>query len=141
MRAEDVLLLAQAISSTGDVAGDLDEIPIRIVEIDRFDLPKRTHSWHRPINVDAGAANLDDHVLNRRGCNQAEILGSRLRALRSLLELRADLVEVDLGLSESEHLPPIVGSVDLHAQDMVIEGAGDIDIRHREDDVIDSLEI
>ena len=79
-------------------------------------------------------------VVDRGVGNETQVRRPGFRHSRIRLEFLAFLVEVDLLPTESQSLAGLRPERHhLHAENILVECAGGIDIRHGEDDVIQSV--
>src|SRR5215471_11654975 len=94
------------LSDIGDILGDLDEIAVRVAEVDRPQLAERATTRDRPrFDRDADHAQVLAHLVERDRADHAEVAGAERRLLRLRGRLRTSILEVDLLLSELQREP------------------------------------
>ena len=121
---------------------NFDEVSIGIAEVDGED--RRGGAGAPNGSFEEGyAAGLQmvGDVRDGRGGEEAEVGGSWRRLIRPGLELPALLVQVDLLVSEREGLASLAELDGTHSEHALIERAGGLDVPHREDKVIQSVDL
>lgn len=125
--------------------GDLDQVAVRIAQVERHDRPPRARPRDRAeLDRDAPRGKVALPVGERNGGKEAQVGRPWQGARRFRLELRAREVKVDLLRTEAQRMAArAVGgqeALGLHAQPVDVEGAGCIKVGNGEDEMIERIE-
>lgn len=124
-----------------DVTRNLDQVHIRITEVDREYGTTRTGPAHGAFDDrDLMTPKVLHRIAERHGGDEAEIGGAGGGTSRLRLELSPDLMQVDLLITEGKRLPPLTERDHLHAEDAGVEAACHADVGDGENEVIDAVD-
>jgi hypothetical protein len=124
-----------------DITRHLDQVHVRVTEIDREDGATRAGAAHRAFDdLDAETPKAVHHIIDGHGGDQAEIGGAGGGRSRFRIELSPDLMQVDLLITEGERLPLITERDDLHAEHTAVEIAGSADVADGEHEMVDAVD-
>jgi hypothetical protein len=120
----------------------LNEIPIRITNVNRYERADRTAARHGAL-LDGNALGLQmcDAFDDRRGCEEAEIG----RAGRGRLRVRYDGgiggMKIDLLLAEGQRPPAVAECNRVHAKQVGIEGNRSLDVADGQDNMVEAFDL
>src|SRR5690348_16050952 len=110
------------------VARNLNEVPVRITQLDGLHRSKCARSRNRSFDeLHPNTPEAVDDLRDRCASDETDVLRSRSRMRSPGLELAPPRMQVDLALPKVQRLPSLSEGHDLHAECTRVEGAGRID--------------
>ena len=120
--------------------GDLDEVFVRIANVDRADREPRPGALARAgLDGDARFLQPGDHLVERPVGQEAQVERARRRQARLEPGIEARRVNVELVVAEAQRDPPLPVLFFLHAEHARIEVEAFLEVAGREDDVVDAF--
>src|SRR5476649_835754 len=121
--------------------GNLDQILIRIADVDRAQGKARAGARYRPeFNRNIRRAQLRDHLVQRPVREETNVQRSRRRMRGIAVGHRALVVEVDLLLAETQRLAPLAEGFQLQPQAAGVEIDALLGIARGQHQVIQTLD-
>lgn len=123
-----------------DVVGYLDQVFIRIPEVNRNDVATRAAAWYRPVDdLDAAGFEFCHDLVHRIVDDKTQIGAARLHPAGPGFEFPTALVQVDFLFTEAERNPAGAEFYFFHAHQVAIKLDSALDIGNGQYQVIDSI--